>query len=146
MSEASQEDLSNFERLLGRAATVAEREQLLRVKAAMGLKDNDALWLILFALQYYEGLYRQFPKAIAEEARRVLGETRTAADAAIRASAEAGKADLAAAKAELAKAIASAAREAARDAARKQLVQWLVVGMVVGVLLFASGVWVGQRA
>ena len=41
-----------YERLLGRAATVAERDQLRRVQNALGLRDNDALWLVLYALQF----------------------------------------------------------------------------------------------
>ena len=86
--------ISSFERLLGRAATESEREQLRRVQAELGLRENDALWLVIFALQYYEGLYRQFPKAIAAEAQRVLLETRVAAEATIRAGAEIGESGL----------------------------------------------------
>ena len=66
--------LSSFESMLGRAATERERDQLRRVQAELGLRENDALWLVIFALQYYEGLYRQFPKAIAAgSATRSLG-------------------------------------------------------------------------
>ncbi|MDE2579095.1 MAG: hypothetical protein KGL46_09840 [Hyphomicrobiales bacterium] len=121
-----------FERLLGRATTATEREQLHHVQSVLGLRDNDALWLVLMALQYYESLYRQFPKAIGAEAARVLGETKTAADAIIRSSAEQARADLA-------KAVASVARDVARETARKSAVQWMIVGMVVGVALFALG-------
>src|SRR5208337_3070277 len=131
--------LSSFERLLGRAATERERDQLRRVQAELGLRENDALWLIIFALQYYEGLYRQFPKAIAAEAQRVLSETRVTAEATIRAGAEAAKADLA-------KAIAITAKHLARDVARRQMIQWLVFGMLVGASLLGVGVYIGARA
>ncbi len=127
-----------FEKLLGRASTPAEREQLWRVQSALGLRNNDALWLVLYALQFYESLYRQFPREIGKEAKRILDETRTAADASIRASVESAKADLA-------KAIASAARDVARDAARRQMLQWLVVGMLLGVALLGAGVAIGVR-
>jgi hypothetical protein len=130
--------ISSFERLLGRAATESEREQLRRVQAELGLRENDALWLVIFALQYYESLYRQFPKAIAAEAQRVLLETRGVAEATIRAGAESAKADLA-------KAIAIAARDVARDVARRQMMQWLIVGMLVGASLFSAGAYVGAR-
>jgi hypothetical protein len=130
--------ISSFERLLGRAATESEREQLRRVQAELGLRENDALWLVIFALQYYEGLYRQFPKAIAAEAQRVLLETRVAAEATIRAGAESAKADLA-------KAIATAARDVARDVARRQMIQWLILGMLVGASLLSAGAYVGAR-
>ena len=86
--------ISAFEKLLGRESKPAEREQLYRVKEALGLRENDAPWLVLFALQYYDSLYRQFPKAIGQEAARVLSETRSAADASMRASLEQAKADL----------------------------------------------------
>ena len=131
--------LSSFERMLGRAATERERDQLRRVQAELGLRENDALWLVIFALQYYEGLYRQFPKAIAAEAQRVLSETRVTAEATIRAGAESAKADLA-------KAIATTARDVARDVARRQMIQWLVVGMLVGAGLLAAGISIGARA
>ncbi|MFZ3180115.1 MAG: hypothetical protein WA156_07915, partial [Methylocystis silviterrae] len=57
-------DATGFEKLIGRTATETERRQLRRVKEVLGLRDNDALWLVIFALQYYDSLYRQFPKAI----------------------------------------------------------------------------------
>ncbi|GLI95194.1 hypothetical protein [Methylocystis echinoides] len=131
--------LSSFERLLGRAATERERDQLRRVQTELGLRENDALWLVIFALQYYEGLYRQFPKAIAAEAQHILAETRATAEASIRAGAESAKADLA-------KAIATTARDVARDVARRQMVQWLVAGMLVGAGLLGMGVYIGARS
>ena len=130
--------LSSFERMLGRAATERERDQLRRVQAELDLRENDALWLVIFALQYYEGLYRQFPKVIAAEAQRVLSETRATAEATIRAGAESAKADLA-------KAIAITAREVARDVARRQMIQWLVVGMLVGAGLLGVGIYIGAH-
>jgi hypothetical protein len=131
--------LSSFERMLGRAATERERDQLRRVQTELDLRENDALWLVIFALQYYEGLYRQFPKAIAAEAQRVLSETRVTAEATIRAGAESAKADLA-------KAIAITAREVARDVARRQMIQWLSVGMLLGAGLLGGGIYIGKTA
>jgi hypothetical protein len=128
--------LSSFERMLGRAATERERDQLRRVQAELDLRENDALWLVIFALQYYEGLYRQFPKAIAAEAQRVLSETRVTAEATIRAGAESAKADLA-------KAIATTAKGVARDVARRQMIQWLIVGMLFGAGILCAGIYIG---
>ena len=129
--------ITAFEKLLGRESKPAEREQLYRVKEALGLRDNDALWLVLFALQYYDSLYRQFPKAIGQEAARVLGETRTAADASMRASLEQAKADLT-------RSMAIAAEGIAREAARRQRVQWAIAGMALGSALFGAGLLVGR--
>ncbi len=61
------------------------------------------------------------------------------AEATIRAGAESAKADLA-------KAIATAARDVARDVARRQMMQWLVLGMLVGAGLLGAGVYIGARA
>ena len=131
--------LSSFERMLGRAATERERDQLRRVQAELGLRENDALWLVIFALQYYDGLYRQFPKAIAAEAQRVLSDTRATAEATIRAGAESAKADLA-------KAIAMTARDVARDVARRQMIHWLVIGILLGAGLLGAGIYIGAHA
>ena len=124
--------IAGFEKLLGRQSTPAEREQLFRVKEALGLRENDALWLILFALQYYESLYRQFPKPIGAEASRILAQTRETVDAQVRAGAEQAKADLA-------RAVAIAAQGVARDAARRRMIEWLVGGMALGAALVAAG-------
>jgi hypothetical protein len=62
-----------FSELLGRQATDQERERLCRIKTALKLSDNDALWSILVALEFYDSLYREYPRKIAEELRSVLG-------------------------------------------------------------------------
>jgi hypothetical protein len=67
---------SSFERLLGKKATDEEVRRLYEVKEALKLDDNDALWIVLFALEHYDGLYRRYPALIAEEARRTLEEVR----------------------------------------------------------------------
>ena len=130
-------DTTGFEKLIGRTATETERRQLRRVKEVLGLRDNDALWLVIFALQYYDSLYRQFPKAIATEAAAVMTRTRETADAQLRAGVEQAKADLA-------RAVALAAQDVARDVARRQATQWLVYGMAVGAALVMTGIAVGR--
>lgn len=45
--------LSLFEQLIGRSATEGEIIHLYRVKNALGLRDDDALWLILMTLEDY---------------------------------------------------------------------------------------------
>jgi hypothetical protein len=127
-----------FEKLLGRTATETEREQLRKIRDALGLRENDALWSVLFALQYYDGLYRQFPKAIAAEATKVLSETRAASEASMRASIENARADLA-------RAIAISAQDVAETVARRRQTQWMIAGILIGALTFAGGLFVGLR-
>ena len=127
-----------FEKLLGRAATETEREQLRRIRDALGLRENDALWSVLFALQYYDSLYRQFPKAIAAEAAKVLAETRTASEASARVGMEN-------ARAELARAIAISAQGVAQSVAQQQRLHWAILGAAIGAAIFVVGVFVGLR-
>jgi hypothetical protein len=74
---------AGFERLVGHKASDEQVRRLHQVKDALGLADNDALWLVLVALEHYDGLYRDYPARIAEEARRTLADVqRGFADAA----------------------------------------------------------------
>jgi hypothetical protein len=61
-----------FARLLGRQASEAERQRLYQVRDALGLADNDALWLVLIALEHYEGLYREYPEKLARSTLETL--------------------------------------------------------------------------
>jgi hypothetical protein len=65
---------SSFERLLGRKATEEQVRRLYEVKEALGLGDNDALWVVLLALEHYDSLYREYPARLADETRKALGD------------------------------------------------------------------------
>lgn len=132
------EVLSAFEKLLGRTATETERDQLRKIRDALDLRDNDALWSVLFALQYYDSLYRQFPKAIAAEAKQILSATRKTVEATARAAVED-------ARAELVRAIAISAQGVAESVARRRQMQWALAGILVGAVIFAAGLAVGFR-
>jgi hypothetical protein len=108
---------NSFAKLLGRQPSDAERQQLHKVRDALGLKDNDALWLVLMALQYYQDFYEKFPILIAQSSKETLSTLKLTADATIKASAEAAKADLA-------KAVATTAQEVAKNTSAKQMWQW----------------------
>jgi hypothetical protein len=61
-----------FSKLLGRQATDAERERLHRVRDVLGLGGNDALWLVLLALEHYDSLFREYPRKLGEALTGVL--------------------------------------------------------------------------
>lgn len=63
----------SFAKLLGRQPTDRERQELYRVREALGLKNNDALWLVLMALQHYQSLYAGIPASIKDAAQRAAG-------------------------------------------------------------------------
>jgi hypothetical protein len=132
------EVFSAFENLLGRTATETERAQLRKLRDALDLRDNDALWSVLFALQYYDSLYRQFPKAIAAEASKILAETRAASETVMRANVVSAHADLA-------RAVAMTAQGVAQSVARHRQLQWTIIGAAVGAIIFGSGIFVGLR-
>lgn len=55
---------SPFEVLLGRQPTEKEIQNLYRIKNTLQIQDNDALWLVLCALESYNTLYSQYPDKI----------------------------------------------------------------------------------
>jgi hypothetical protein len=56
-----------FAKVVGRQASEQERERLYRLREALGLRDNDAFWSIVLALEYYDAFFRQYPAQLAEE-------------------------------------------------------------------------------
>ncbi len=124
----------SFAKLLGRQPSDAERQSLYRVRDALGLKNNDALWLVLMALQHYQGQYEKFPQAIAQAAKDTLVNFKVTADATVKASAEAAKADLA-------QAVAAAAQEVAHNTSAKQMWQWAAGCIAVAFLCFGLFGW-----
>lgn len=76
-----------FARLLGRQPTDVERQTLLRTRDALGLRNNDALWLVLIAVGHYETLYGALPERIARAAADVTERAKLAAEAELKATA-----------------------------------------------------------
>jgi len=142
---ASADIVSAFERLLGRQASDAEQRQLIRMRDVLGLRDNDALWLILAALETYRSAYAAIPPAIEQASERVEKRARGIAELTIKATTDA-------ALVELSKAVQSAAAERARADAMVHARKWLGVGisvatvsiLAVGGLAFAAGIYSGK--
>ena len=130
---------TSFEKLTGRQPTDADVQRLYQIKNALRLGNNDAVWLILMALQYHTSLYEKFPDEIAKASTHILTEFRTTADATARASAQTAKADLA-------NAVATVAHKVADDVVVKKKLQW-AVGAIVALVVFACVTLVlGYRA
>jgi len=68
----------SFAKLIGRQPTEREVENLHRVKDALGLKDNDALWLVLIALESYDSLFRKYPEMVSAEIQQSIRDQRAA--------------------------------------------------------------------
>jgi len=67
-----------FARVVGRPASEEQRDRLHRLREALGLRDNDAFWSIVMALEYYDSFFRQYPAQLAEETRRSIEGARAA--------------------------------------------------------------------
>jgi hypothetical protein len=136
-----------FERLRGRQPSDQERQGLMRARDALGLKDNDALWLLLMVLGHYETLYGRFPALIAKAAADVTEGAKAAAEAELKAAA-------ARTRAELAKSVAQTALEIADRVASTKRSKWMLTGIVlaasifvgVGASMYGAGVSSGNAA
>lgn len=67
-----------FAALLGRQPSEREVQDLYRVKNALNIRDNDALWMVLMALESYDTLYRKYPEMVASSVAGVVEEQRAA--------------------------------------------------------------------
>lgn len=67
---------SSFKALLGRQPSDKEVERLYRVKNALNIRDNDAMWMILMALESYDTLYSKYPALIAGQVDVVIEKQR----------------------------------------------------------------------
>jgi len=121
------EDLrSTFDQLLGRQATEREVQNLYRVKAALGIRDNDALWLVLMALESYASLYSTYPGRISDEVGKIVEEQKVV----LRQTAEAEAARARGALAEAVSKTSIALASTVAEASRYQSWGWLLVGLM----------------
>jgi hypothetical protein len=73
-----------FVKLVGREASEEERARLHRLREALGLRDNDAFWSIVMALEYYDSFWRAYPAQFAQRAAETIERARGAFAAAAR--------------------------------------------------------------
>jgi hypothetical protein len=67
-----------FAKVVARRAAEEERQRLYRLRDALGIRDNDAFWSIVMALEYYDSFFRQYPAQLAEHTERCIEDARTA--------------------------------------------------------------------
>ena len=131
---------SSFEQLLGRQPTDKERQDLYKVRDALQLQNNDALWLVLMALQHYQTQYEKIPQAIEKTASQTLQNVKEAAKQSIQATAEQTKH-------ELAQAVSKAAQQVAKDTAGTQKLKWLAgCAVILAAILGVGYYFVSEKA
>ena len=118
-----------FEKLLGAKASAEEIRRLCEVKEALGIGDNDALWMILVALERYDALYREYPRKIGAALEEALDVVRQGA--AVTAAAEAKRAER-----KLAEVVASAALKIAK---RQTRASWMDGFCIAGAAIALVG-------
>ncbi len=68
-----------FAKVVGRQPSEAERVRLLsRSGDALGLRDNDAFWSVVMALEHRDSFLRAYPAQLAAETRRCIEQAREA--------------------------------------------------------------------
>jgi hypothetical protein len=69
-----------FEAAWQRKATPEEAERLHRVQSVLGVKDNDAIMILMVALEHYQGLYSEMPARIEDASRTAVREAKETAE------------------------------------------------------------------
>jgi len=140
MPSASADDanLTAFARLLGRQPSDAEATRLFQVKDALGIRDNDALWIVLLALENYDAQFRRYPALLQGTVDETLERVREAM--AKMAEAESRKAGRVLAESVTATALSLASRQQAINA--WLVMAWTAVGgaLLCGLCLAAGAV------
>jgi len=130
---------SAFARVVGRAPSVVERERLYRLRDALGLRDNDAFWSIVMALEYYDRLFRVYPERLAEVTDRVVEGAREACAAA-------AAREVASVQRALAQSVAETSARLARGVAERPLaVHWVTTALAAVVAFGAMCVHAGYE-
>ncbi len=57
-------EVKKIENILERKLNQAEIERFQRIESLLGIKDNDALWTIIIALEYQRDYYQALPEKI----------------------------------------------------------------------------------
>src|SRR5665811_1079358 len=70
-----------FKALLGRAVKREDRERLSKLRTALRISPNDAVWDVMIALDYHLQLYNAVPREIARETDKAVVELRGLVDA-----------------------------------------------------------------
>jgi hypothetical protein len=126
--------------VVGEQPTEEQKKRLYRMRDALGLANNDALWLVLLALEHYDGRFRKYPDQLGLEAMRLFEGQRVA-------FAQGAAAETARSQRSLARAVAATAQELAgrtADAARWRAWATVAAGMVLfGALCTTAGFTMG---
>ena len=146
-----------FLTVYGREAKPEETNRFNRLAKELGIRENDAIWNIVFLLGHHLEMTETLPERLGKFTNRTLLQF----DAAIRQRSETAEAELRVVKARIEENVSSAvvasaereiarsAQAVARHAAAKSWLQWLgaasCAGMAIVAVAFYCGYTNGQR-
>jgi hypothetical protein len=120
-----------FARVVGRTASDEERMRLYRLRDALGLRDNDAFWSIVLALEHYDSFFRAYPDKLA-------AKTTECIDRACDAFAAAAREEAARAERMLAERVAHTSVEIARKLAEEPWRPHRITTVLAAVVAFGA--------
>ena len=130
----SMDDMIDLGKACGRKLSEAEAARLREVGSRLNLRDDDALWPLLAAMEYQRIYYEALPEKIAEASRAIMEGMAAAAEK-----------ETAAAQARLTD---SVVREAQNLASKIQYDRLVSMGLLALICLLAYGslmLWAGFR-
>ncbi len=121
----------SYMELLGREPTDEEKQQLYRVQKALRIKDNDSLFLIIMALEYYNDQYKKVPSLIHSATVQYMDEMKQSAEKIAVAAMEKSRE-------KFIQTIQTASTEVAHKVAGRDRTRW-IIGSLVAASLIISG-------
>ena len=100
-----------MESMRGRELTDAEANRLLHMQRLLGIDNNDALWLVMLALEHYQQLYEAMPPRIEAAGEVAVKRVKETADAVAAAAAATAQSEL---SGELARSVREVANQTAQ--------------------------------
>ena len=126
------EVIINIEKLRGRKLSPQEKSLLHEVSTGLNIRDNDAVWALLAAMEYQRVFYEDMPDKIA-------GATKAITDN----IADAAKKQMALAQADLTKIVVSEARYLATTIQFGQVIPLAIIALVCLFAYSALCMWAG---
>ncbi|WP_017461391.1 hypothetical protein [Dyella ginsengisoli] len=130
MARSAEELQSAFARLIGRQPSDVEVARLVQIRDALGIRENDALWDVLMALELYDAGFRRYPTLIASETERALQLVRQQVG-------ELARSEARRAHVELVQSVADTSERLAAHKAKASL--WLASGWAVAISAVFAG-------
>lgn len=124
---------ATIQKLTGREPTARELADIQRVQASLGASDNDAILLVVAALNTHQKLLSDFPNELSQEFAKIVLDARLTAEKQLQAS-------VLNVQASLAEAISVTAQEVAQTVSKRSLTQWICASIaIIGTVLLTTG-------